>query len=462
MAYYCYIMQCADGSYYTGWTLDPARREKQHNSGRGAKYTDLHRPVHLVYVEEQPDLSAALKRERAIKKFNHKKKALLINSYRQALMEKNSSEVVVLSPGRVNLLGEHVDYNDGLVFPAAIDREVTLRAHALDEPILKIHAKDLNESVSISLKNLEKKIDEKGEPLPGWALYPAGVAWALQKHDLKVSGCEVEFTSNVPIGAGLSSSAAVEVGFAVLWEALDGWKLDRMTLARYAQEAEVKYVGVNCGLMDQFACANGVAGHALLLDTRSLEWRPVKLPAGTAIVIANSGVHHNLASSEYNTRHNECIQAVEILKKTYPTVKALRDVSLRQLEAVRPELPENIFKRARHVVNEYTRVMKAVEYLDQQDSIAFGRLMFETHASLRDDYEVSCPELDMLVDSAARLDGCLGARLTGGGFGGCTVNLVKEEAVEAFIDGLKEEYHAKTGIEAAIFPCKAAAGAHVV
>jgi galactokinase len=279
---------------------------------------------------------------------------------------------------------------------------------------------------------------------------------------LKVSGCEVEFTSNVPIGAGLSSSAAVEVGFAVLWEALGDWKLDRMTLARYAQEAEVKYAGVNCGLMDQFACANGVEGHALLFDTRSLEWKPVKLPAGTALVIANSGVHHNLASSEYNTRHNECIQAVEILKKTYATVKALRDVSLSQLEAVRPELPGKVYKRARHVVNEYTRVMKAVEYLDKQDSAAFGRLMFETHASLRDDYEVSCPELDILVDIAARLPGCLGARMTGGGFGGCTVNLVKEEAVETFIEALKAEYKAKTGIEAAIFPCKAAAGAHVV
>jgi galactokinase len=455
-------MQCADGSFYTGWTLDPARREKQHNSGRGAKYTALHRPVHLVYVEEQPDLSTALKRERSIKQLTHKKKALLINSYRQALMEKHSSEVVVLSPGRVNLLGEHVDYNDGLVFPAAIDREVTLRGHALDEPIFKIHAIDLNESVSFTPDNLDQKIDEAGAPLPGWALYPAGVAWVLQRHGLKVSGCEVEFTSNVPIGAGLSSSAAVEVGFAVLWEALGDWKLDRMTLARYAQEAEVKYAGVNCGLMDQFACANGVEGHALLFDTRSLEWKPVKLPAGTAIVIANSGVHHNLASSEYNTRHNECIQAVEILKKTYPTVKALRDVSLSQLEAVRPELPGKVYKRARHVVNEYTRVMKAVDYLDKQDSAAFGRLMFETHTSLRDDYEVSCPELDILVDIAARLPGCLGARMTGGGFGGCTVNLVKEEAVGTFIEALKAEYKAKTGIEAAIFPCKAAAGAHVV
>jgi galactokinase len=462
MGHYCYLLECADGSYYTGWTLDPQRREKQHNSGRGAKYTALHRPVHLVYIEEVPDLSAALKRERAIKSLTHKQKAALAKNYRQAIMNSTPKEVTVLSPGRVNLLGEHVDYNDGLVFPAAIDREVTIHAVALEEPVVRIKATDLNESVVFCLEGLDKKIDVDGSPLPGWALYPAGVALVLQSHGLKVSGCEVEFTSTVPIGAGLSSSAAVEVGFAVMWEALGGWKLDRITLAQYAQEAEVKYAGVNCGLMDQFAAANGVADHALLFDTRSLEWKPVKLPKGTRIVIANSGVHHNLASSEYNTRHNECNQAVEILKRSYPAIKALRDVSPEQLEAAKSDLPENVYKRARHVVNEYKRVMKAVDYLDKNDSKGFGQILFETHASLRDDYEVSCPETDLLVEIAQKIEGCLGARITGGGFGGCTVNLVKEKAVEPFIAALKAEYLARTGIDAAIFPCKAAEGAHVV
>jgi galactokinase len=462
MTHYCYLLECADGSFYTGWTLDPERRERQHNQGKGSTYTALHRPVHLVYIEAQPDLSTALRRERAIKRYSHQKKAALAQSYRQNHMNPLNNEIVILSPGRVNLLGEHVDYNDGLVFPAAIDREVTIHAHALEKQVIQLHAADLNESATISLNSLAQKVDTQGQPLPGWALYPAGVAWVLTKHGLKVNGCEAEFHSNLPIGAGLSSSAAVEVGFVVLWEALGGWSLDRMTAARYAQEAEVSYVGVNCGLMDQFACANGVEGHALLLDTRSLEWHPVKLPEGVRIVIANSMVKHKLVGSEYNTRHDECNQALAILKNDYPSIRALRDVSMEQLNAVKDKMPENVFKRARHIVSECQRVVDAVDSLSHNSGEKFGQFMFETHRSLRDDYEVSCPELDILVESAAALPGCLGARLTGAGFGGCTVNLVKEEAVGSFITGLKQAYLEKTGIEAAIFQCKAAAGTHVL
>jgi galactokinase len=462
MAHYCYLLECADGSFYTGYTLDPVRREKQHNAGKGARYTALHRPVKLVYVEEQPDLSSALKRERALKKLSHQKKALLAQTYRQESMNEGKKEITVLSPGRVNLLGEHVDYNDGLVLPAAIDREVTLRGHALEGRTARITAADLNETVEFALEGLEKKVDVNGSPLPGWALYPAGVAHVLQKHGLKVSGLEATFSSNLPIGAGLSSSAAVEVGFAVLWETFGGWSLDRMTTARYAQEAENQYVGVNCGLMDQFACANGVEDHALLMDTRSLDWRPVQLPPGVRIVIANSMVKHTLMGSAYNTRREECNQAVAILKPHHPAIKALRDVSLPQLEAAQHEMPENVYRRARHIVSEVARVQEAVACLDRGDGARFGELMYATHASLRDDYEVSCPELDVLVESAAKLPGCLGARLTGAGFGGCTVNLVQEEAVEAFVAGLKQAYQKATGIEAAIFPCRAAAGTHVI
>lgn len=465
MAYYCYLLECADGSYYTGWTLDPARREKQHNSGRGAKYTKFHRPVKLVYVEEQPDRTVAMRRERELKKLTHKQKAVLAHSYHEQVGMSDQTEqnkIKVLSPGRVNLLGEHVDYNDGLVLPAAIDKEVVIEAVPLADGVIRVRARDLNEEVEMTQATIEKKQDVNGQPLPGWALYPAGVAHVLRKYLLDVNGVAAEFSSNLPIGAGLSSSAAVEVGFAVLWEKLGGWTIDRMTLAQFCQEAEVRYVGVNCGLMDQFACANGVKDHALLLDTRSLDWRPVKLPAGTCIVVADSGVRHSLVTSEYNTRHEECNDAVRILKKQNASIKALRDASLDDLEAVRGKMSDAVYRRAKHVISEVTRVFKAVELLDQGDGEGFGRLMVETHASLRDDYEVSCKEADLLVDLAMKLPGCLGARITGGGFGGCTVNLVKEAFVDAFIARLHEDYMKSGGPDTLIFQSHAEDGARVV
>jgi galactokinase len=368
----------------------------------------------------------------------------------------------VISPGRVNLLGEHVDYNDGWVLPIAIDKTITIDAHRAAGEMIQLRAADLGEDVTFSQISLQEKKDVDGKPLPSWALYPAGVAWALAKHGLKVIGVKAEFHSDLPIGAGLSSSAAVEVGFAVLWQALGGWALDRMTLARYCQEAEVSYVGVNCGLMDQFACANGVVDHALLLDTRNFQWRPVPIPSGLSIVIADSKVRHKLVESAYNIRHEECNEAVRILKGRYPAITALRDVSLNQLAAMQAEMPENVYRRARHIVSECQRVQQAAILLDGGDSRGFGELMFKTHISLRDDYEVSCAELDALVEIAAAIPGCLGARLTGAGFGGCTVNLVAEEDSEAFMQQLKSNYYSRTGLECNVFPCKASEGARLV
>jgi galactokinase len=378
------------------------------------------------------------------------------------MQDQASNSIKVVSPGRVNLLGEHVDYNDGWVLPIAIDKAVTIEAKPVNDGLVHIFARDLDEKVVFNPASLEDKRDIDGNPLPSWATYPAGVAWSLQKHGLAVSGIDAQLHSDLPIGAGLSSSAAVEVGFAVLWEALGGWKLDRMTTARYSQQAEVKYVGVNCGLMDQFASANGVAGHALLLDTRTLEWRPVPIPAGTAIVIADSRVKHKLVDSAYNTRHDECSQAVRILQTKYPNITALRDISPEQLLTMQAQMPENVFRRARHIVSECQRVPRAAAMLDAGDSAGFGRLMFETHASLRDDYEVSCRELDILVNLASRNPGCLGARLTGAGFGGSTANLVLEKDSDAFMEKLSEGYKNATGFEANIFPCKAEDGARVV
>ena len=296
--------------------------------------------------------------------------------------------------------------------------------------------------------------------MPGWALYPAGVAWALLNKGFNVSGLDVVYSSDIPIGAGLSSSAAVEMAFAVLWQALAGWEADRMTLARICQMAENQYVGVNCGLMDQFASAHGVARHALYFDTRSLDWRPLPLPPGTAVVVADSGVRRELANSAYNERLTSCEQAVELLRSRLPAIKTLRDVSSDQLHANADMLSAEIYKRARYVVAEINRVNLASECLMKDDAKGFGRLMLASHQSLRDMYEVSCPELDALVEIASGLSGCFGARLTGAGFGGCTVNLIELEKADDFIEKLKNEYSRKMQRDAEVYLCQASRGAY--
>lgn len=367
----------------------------------------------------------------------------------------------MISPGRVNLLGEHVDYNDGLVLPAAIDRYVHIEAAPNGKRTVQVDAEDLGGQCEFSLERLQEKVDIHGKAMPEWALYPAGVAWSLQQRGIELQGFSARFSSGVPIGAGLSSSAAVEVGFAVLWQALGGWNMDRMTLAQLCQQAENRYVGVNCGLMDQFACANGVEDHAVMLDTRSLEMKAVPLPPGTAIVIADTSVRRKLTQSGYNERREDCETAVSLLKPLFPGITALRDVSPAQLQEGRHLLPDRVYRRARHVVSEINRVQKALVLLEKGDAAGFGRIMVETHHSLKEDYEVSCPELDAMVETALSLPGCLGARLTGAGFGGCTVNLVRDEAAEMFIPALAEGYEKKTGLKPKVYLCHASRGAYV-
>jgi galactokinase len=272
----------------------------------------------------------------------------------------------------------------------------------------------------------------------------------------------VAYTSNVPIGSGLSSSAAVEVGFAVLWQALDGWSVERMTLAQLCQRAENDYVGLACGLMDQFASTHGVEGHALYFDTRSLEWQPVPLPVGSALVVADSGVRRSLATSAYNERRSSCEEAVKILRQFMPGIHSLRDVLPTEFAAYSDQLPPIVRKRAEHVVKEIARVQTALTALHRSDSRTFGALMFAGHASLRDLYEVSIPELDALVNIARDLPGCLGARLTGAGFGGCTVNLIEESKAKEFIAGLQAGYQQATGRLAQVYLCRASQGATIV
>jgi len=375
-------------------------------------------------------------------------------------MEKR--RIQVLSPGRVNLLGEHVDKYGGIVLPAAIDRAILLTAESHNEQVLRLHALDLGHKVEINLNEIEKKVDILGNPLPTWARYPAGVAWSLRQDGFKITGVDCEFRSDIPIGAGLSSSAALEVAFAVLWQELGGWSMDRPTLAQYSQKAEVEYVGVNCGLMDQFACANGEKDSVVLLDTRNLEHRSIPLPKDIAIVIADSTVRHNLVTSAYNDRVNDCQKALEVIQQKHPNVKALRDVSPKMLEASKSLIPENAYKHASHVVGEIQRVDVAIDCLEKGDTRSFGKIMLETHASLRDLYEVSCQELDQMVEIASGFDGCYGARLTGAGFGGCTVNLVELSKAREFADFLAGEYKQKTGINLPVFITHASSGAHIV
>jgi galactokinase len=362
---------------------------------------------------------------------------------------------LVTSPGRVNLLGGHVDYNNGVVLPAAIDRYVKMAVNPRDDDQVILHALDLGESVIFSLQDLAQKIGINGEPLPDWALYPASVAWAYQKAGFKPSGMEAAYMSNLPIGAGLSSSAAVELVFAEYWKTQGEWKIDRMRMAEICQHGENAYVGVNCGLMDQFACAHGIARCALLFDTSSRAWQPIPLPLNTAIVIADSTIRRNLSGSDYNLRREECLLALALIQGKKADIGSLSEVPLESLDDMASFLPPEIMKRVRHVVEENERVKRACGYLMADNSVEFGKLMEAGHASLRDLYQVSLPELDALVNSAMQIDGCYGARLTGAGFGGCTVNFVKKDQVEVFSNTLKATFEKDFGLTVKVYACSA-------
>ncbi len=364
--------------------------------------------------------------------------------------------LVACAPGRVNLLGEHIDYNAGFVLPVAIDRATYVAVVPTDEPTLTLEALDLGEEAVLALNDLEHP------PAQAWARYPGGVAWALRERGLEVRGLRAVYASTVPRAAGLSSSASVEMAFAMAFQQLGGWSLPPMELALLCQRAENKYVGVNCGIMDQFASACGQAGQALLLDCRALTWEKVSVPAGTAIVIANTCVRRELGSSAYNERRAQCEEAVRLLSTRLPGIRALRDVAVSDFERHLGLLPEKVAQRARHVVEECERTQVGEALLKQGDAAGFGVLMNECHASLRDLYEVSCPELDAMVAAAQQLPGCYGARLTGAGFGGCTVNLVEAGATGAFGEALAARYAKATGLQGEVYVCQASAGARIL
>jgi galactokinase len=357
------------------------------------------------------------------------------------------------APGRVNLIGEHTDYNDGFVLPAAIEFYCWVAAAPRTDRKLVIHSQNLKDTVDVNLDSIPSAAKKH------WANYPLGVAWALEGAGKRLRGANILVSGDVPLGAGLSSSAAIEVavGFALLH--LSGHAIDRLELSKLCQKAENEFVGAHVGIMDQFISCHGRAAHALLLDCRSLEFALVKLPPGIQLVICNTMVKHEIASGEYNRRRAQCEEGVRKLRTVLPEIRALRDVTLTQLEQHRDILDPQVYARCRHVITENARVKSAVQAFETGDIRALGPLMGDSHRSLRDDYEVSCPELDLMTEIAVVQRGVIGARMTGGGFGGCTVNLVESDAVEAFKKNVAAEYSSKTGHNPEIFVSSASDGA---
>lgn len=369
---------------------------------------------------------------------------------------------IARAPGRVNLLGEHVDYNDGFVLPAAIDRATYIAFSPTDAPHSTLVAADFDQQVSFSPETVPSKTQPDESPLLEWGLYPAGVMWTLMEEGVSTPAMNAVFSSNVPRGSGLSSSASVEMGFIIAWQTLGGWTLPPMKRALLGQKAENLYVGVNCGIMDQFSSACGVENRLLLLDCRSLEWITLPLPHDVAIIVADTTVRRKLTSGEYNKRRSACEEAVRLLKEDLPDIRSLRDVKPDDFNRLSNKLPEEVEKRARHVVEEIQRSDQSQALLEAGDIQNFGRLMNECHVSLRDLYEVSCPELNVMVNVAQALDGCYGARLTGAGFGGCTVNLVAIEKVDGFVDALSQGYEKETGMHPEIYVTRASNGAELL
>jgi galactokinase len=339
------------------------------------------------------------------------------------------------APGRVNLIGEHTDYNGGFVLPMAIDRSTLAAAAAREDRLVNVHSLNREESFTFDL-------DRPGERRRGlWLDYVEGVARALEDGGTRLRGADMALVSDVPAGAGLSSSAALEVSTGLALASVSGAEVDRVTLALAGQRAEHTYVGAMVGIMDQFVAALGREGHALLIDCRTLEATAVPLDTSrVCVAITDTNVKHELSASEYNVRRAECEEGVRLLRRFLPDIEQLRDVTVEEFERFAPELPEVVRRRCRHVVTEDARTLSAADALRRGDLEEVGRLMRLSHESLRDDYEVSCPELDVLAETAWNVEGVLGSRMTGGGFGGSTVSLVRRDRLEAFQDALEAEY----------------------
>ena len=341
--------------------------------------------------------------------------------------------MVAVAPGRVNLIGEHTDYNQGFVLPGAIDKRIYVAIAKNDEYKLNVYAGQYQEKFSFSLKDIH--------PVHGWATYLLGMIFFLQQQTSGIQGADVFIDGDVPVGAGMSSSAAICSAFGFALNELFGLGLTRMRLALTGQKTEHEFAGVKCGIMDQFASLHGKAGHVMKLDCRSLEYEYIRFHFPEyKIALVNTLVSHSLAGSEYNTRRQQCEEGVSEIKKYFPAVHSLRDINAGQLETCKTKLREIVYRRCHFIVHENMRLLHGCGLLSKGDLIAFGQLMYQSHEGLSKWYEVSCAESDFLVDTAKSFPGVAGARQMGGGFGGCTINLVKDEMIEKFSSDIRRAY----------------------
>jgi galactokinase len=358
---------------------------------------------------------------------------------------------VVRAPGRVNLIGEHTDYNDGFVLPMAIDRWTYIALRPRPDDVVQIRSTDFDAEEGFSLHQLEPGA------VKNWIIYPQGVAAALTEAGLGLQAWEGVSASDVPIGAGLSSSASVELAVARAFCCVSGFDWAAPRMARICQRAENHWAGVNSGIMDQLISACGIEGHAMLMDCADLSIKPVPLPGGVHVVVLDTGKRRGLVGSAYNERRAQCAAAASACG-----VRSLRYVTARDLESHASALDAVTFRRARHVISENHRTLQAAAAMESGDAVLLGTLMNESHASLRDDFEVSCAELDTMVGCAWLQQGCLGARMTGAGFGGCAIALVESAHVEKFITRVAIDYRAASGLEPSIYICRASPGSEVV
>jgi len=357
------------------------------------------------------------------------------------------------APGRVNLIGEHTDYNDGFVLPSAIGFYTHIAVSPRSDGKLVLRSTEFRQKFEFLAANLPS------QRLGEWCDYVLGVATQLAKADVALGGADLLVRGEVPVGAGLSSSASLAVASALALLSLSGKTLPLKQIAKLCQRAENEFVGARVGIMDQFVSCHGKAGHAVLLDCRSLDYDLVPIPEQVQLVICNTMVRHELSGGEYNMRRAQCEEGVRILSQSNPKIRALRDVTVRELQARRSEMPEVVFRRCLHVVKENERVLETKKFFEKGDLSSIGKLMLDSHESLRDLFEVSCRELDAMVEAAREFPGWIGGRMTGGGFGGCTVNLVQREQASAFASAVASRYQKEIGIRPDVYVCSAADGA---